>query len=146
MQTYKVYCDVYPHGTTLLSNIIINIPRPLLAAHIFLLNQLIDVLLDIRDIECPAIPSLLNDLRHQLRMPDLLAGLHDAHDRGLDLELAVAFNGLVGIGLFLRRLLELDLVYFEAEERGCEGCVEGECVGWEDGFGFGGFEEDAGFS
>ena len=67
-------------------------------------------------------------------MSNLFPGFHDPHNRSLDLELSVPFDCIVGIGLFLRCFLELDLVYFQAEEGGCEIGVEGECICFEDGF------------
>jgi hypothetical protein len=79
-------------------------------------------------------------------MPYFLPRLHDPHNRRLDFELAVAFDGVVRLDLFLGCFLELDLVDFEAVEGGCEGAVEGECVGGVDFFSLCGFGEDAGFS
>ena len=56
-------------------------------------------------------------------MTNFFPTFHDSYDRGLDFELSVSFDCIVGIGLFLGCFFKLDLVYFETEKRGCEGLV-----------------------
>ena len=87
---------------------------PLLPLHIILLNQPINIPLNIRHRQYAPTHCLGNHLRHQLRMRNRLAALHDAHNRRLALEITVLSDADMCFLVLLFSLLELDLVDFDA--------------------------------
>lgn len=112
----------------------ISIPPILLPLHIILLNQPVDVPLDVRHPEHAPAHRRLDDLAHELRVPDRLPALHDAHNRRLGLEVAVLGDTHVRLLVLLLGLFELHLVDFDAVLRVREVWVEGEGVGRGDVF------------
>ena len=95
------------------SNIIIYISAPLFPLHIILLNQLVDILFNIRHVQGSPILCLFNNLSHKFRMFNLLSRFHDSHNRSLHFELSITYNCVVSFILFLWRFFELNLVYFK---------------------------------
>lgn len=59
-----------------------------------------------------------------------LLTLHDPHDSGLGLKVAIGLDTLVGLLVLFFRLLELDLVDFDAVFLVREAWIERECVGF----------------
>ena len=110
-----------------------------------LLDQPIDVPLDARHLERPAVLGRLDGLGNELRMRNVLAGLEDAHDGGLGLVVAVRGHALMGLLVFGGRFFELHRVDFDAVLRVCEVRVEGEGVGGVDVTAFGVLGEGAEF-
>lgn len=101
----------------------------ILPLHIILLNQPIDVLLDVRHGQHAPAHSRFDDLADELRVPDGLPALHDAHNCRLGLEVAVLGHAHVRLLVLLFGLFQLHLVDFHAVLRVREVWVEGEGVG-----------------
>ena len=85
-----------------------------------LLDELVDVLLDVRHPQHTTSLRSLDDLRDQLRVRHALRALHDANDCGLCLELAICGDALVRFLVLLLCLFELngidlDAVFFVLE-------------------------------
>jgi hypothetical protein len=117
-------------------HVIVHIPGVLFSLHIILLNQLVDILLDIRHIQRPPILRLINNLSNKFCMTNRPSRFHDSNDGRLDLKLPISFHGFMSFSLFLRCLLELNLIYFQTVEWGCERCVYGESICCIDFFSF----------
>ena len=124
-------------------HIVIDILLLLVPLHIILIDQLLDILLDIRRIQNPTSFRCHDYLADQLRVRDLFAGFHDPDDCRLGFELAIGGHAFVCGLVFGFGFFGLDLVYLDAVFRVGEGVVNCECVGCVDVFALWGFAEDA---
>lgn len=101
----------------------------ILALHVILLNQAIDVFLDIRHAQDATRDGRLDDFRNEFGVGDGLAALHDADNGRLSLEIAVFGHAHVGLLVLFLCLLELDLIDLHTIFGVVEGEVDGEGVG-----------------
>lgn len=104
-----------------------------------LLNELIDVLLDIRYPQHATGLRSLDNFRNQLRVRHALRALHDADDGGLRLELAIGGDTFVRLLVLLLGLFELYGVDFDAIFLILERLVDREGIIYVDVFAFGVF-------
>lgn len=92
-------------------------------------HSLFNLLLQHRRVQRTTILRRRNNLRHQQRMGNLLATLHDPHNRRLRLELAVLLDAFVRLFVLFLGLFQLDLVDLDAHLGVGEGSVVAEFVG-----------------
>src|SRR5437667_7901254 len=77
-------------------------------------NPLLDISLNFRFLNGSPTARLAYDLGDEGGVRERLARLHDAHDGGLRLELAVGGDALVRVAVLVPRLPQLDLVDLDA--------------------------------